>query len=103
MLASRILGTAPFRAQLARAERLMTTTSRLQRSNIACQVARSEESPSAASLQRRGALALAAGALALLGTTSQALAEPEVTQKVYFDMTVGGKPVGRIVLGLFGN
>ena len=33
----------------------------------------------------------------------RASAEPEVTKKVFMDLTVGGKPVGRIVLGLFGN
>ena len=27
----------------------------------------------------------------------------EVTKKVFLDMTVGGQPAGRIVLGLFGN
>jgi hypothetical protein len=30
-------------------------------------------------------------------------AEPEVTNRVYFDMEIGGKPVGRIVIGLFGG
>ena len=30
-------------------------------------------------------------------------AEPQVTQKVYFDLTVGGEPVGRVVLGVYGN
>ncbi len=30
-------------------------------------------------------------------------AEPEVTEKVYFDIENGGKPVGRVVIGLFGN
>merc|ERR1712031_41582 len=30
-------------------------------------------------------------------------AEPEVTTKVYFDMEMGGKPAGRIVMGLFGK
>lgn len=28
---------------------------------------------------------------------------PEVTDKVYMDLTVGGKPAGRVVLGLFGR
>ena len=28
---------------------------------------------------------------------------PEVTQKVFFDLSVAGKPAGRVVLGLFGN
>ncbi|MEW5315302.1 MAG: hypothetical protein WDW38_006742 [Sanguina aurantia] len=32
-----------------------------------------------------------------------ASADPEVTQKVFFDITIGGKPAGRIVLGLYGN
>ena len=26
-----------------------------------------------------------------------------VTDKVFFDLAVGGKPVGRVVIGLFGN
>lgn len=34
-------------------------------------------------------------------------AEPEVTttvtDKVFFDLAVGGKPVGRVVIGLFGD
>ena len=34
-------------------------------------------------------------------------AEPEVTttvtDKVFFDLAAGGKPVGRVVIGLFGN
>merc|ERR1712031_69674 len=30
-------------------------------------------------------------------------AEPEVTTKVYFDIEMGGKPAGRIVMGLFGK
>ncbi|CAI5488451.1 unnamed protein product [Closterium sp. Naga37s-1] len=34
---------------------------------------------------------------------AQAGAEPTVTSKVYFDVEIGGKPAGRIVLGLFGE
>merc|ERR1711988_67888 len=30
-------------------------------------------------------------------------AEPKITHKVYFDMEMGGKPAGRIVMGLFGK
>lgn len=30
-------------------------------------------------------------------------AAPEVTEKVYLDITIGGQPEGRIVLGLYGN
>lgn len=29
--------------------------------------------------------------------------EPEVTERVYFDMEIGGKPIGRMVFGLFGK
>merc|ERR1719162_2622724 len=39
-------------------------------------------------------------ALALL---AGAEAKPKVTHKVFFDMEVGGKPAGRITMGLFGD
>ncbi|XP_074596149.1 peptidyl-prolyl cis-trans isomerase 6-like isoform X2 [Brevipalpus obovatus] len=29
--------------------------------------------------------------------------DPEVTDKVYFDITIGGEPAGRIIMGLFGD
>lgn len=32
-----------------------------------------------------------------------AAAEPTVTDKVYFDIEIGGEPAGRIVMGLFGS
>lgn len=35
--------------------------------------------------------------------TCSALAEPEVTQKVFFDLEAGGKSLGRVVLGLYGG
>ncbi|KAK9825188.1 hypothetical protein WJX81_005135 [Elliptochloris bilobata] len=41
-----------------------------------------------------------------MGLVPRAWAEqagPEVTDKVFMDLTVGGKPAGRIVLGLFGK
>lgn len=58
--------------------------------------------------QRRailGAVA-AAGGLATLGSSpfkAQAAGLPEVTQKIFFDMTYDGQPAGRIVMGLYGN
>lgn len=42
-------------------------------------------------------LALVAGPFAL------AASEPTVTSRVYFDIQHGGKDVGRIVLGLYGE
>merc|ERR1711998_57848 len=42
-------------------------------------------------------------ALAIACFVATAEADPEVTDKVYFDMEFGGKPVGRIVMGLFGK
>ena len=33
----------------------------------------------------------------------RALAAPEVTQKVYFDLKAGDESLGRVVLGLYGN
>merc|ERR1712205_274397 len=40
-------------------------------------------------------------AVAVMAITAEA--EPEVTKKVYFDIEMGGKPAGRIVMGLFGK
>ncbi|GAB4814272.1 hypothetical protein N2152v2_001318 [Parachlorella kessleri] len=37
------------------------------------------------------------------GPGSSASAEPEVTQRVFLDIEVGGRPAGRIVVGLYGN
>lgn len=40
------------------------------------------------------------------GTDSSKLADPidaKVTSKVFFDITIGGKPAGRIVMGMFGD
>merc|ERR1712146_108388 len=42
--------------------------------------------------------------LALLSATVSAkTSDPVVTSKVYFDVEVGGEPIGRIVMGLFGE
>ncbi|PJF19164.1 Peptidyl-prolyl cis-trans isomerase [Paramicrosporidium saccamoebae] len=41
-----------------------------------------------------------AALLALVSATDKA---PVVTDKVFFDITVGGKPLGRLVIGLFGQ
>lgn len=35
--------------------------------------------------------------------SAQAADEPVVTQKVFFDVSIGGKAAGRIVMGLYGN
>merc|ERR1711959_290578 len=45
--------------------------------------------------------ALLVVAMAVMALTAEA--EPEVTKKVYFDIEMGGKPAGKIVIGLFGK
>merc|ERR1719197_1312542 len=40
-------------------------------------------------------------ALALVACT--AAAEPAITKKVFFDISIGGQPAGRIVMGMFGD
>ncbi|KAF9194703.1 Peptidyl-prolyl cis-trans isomerase B [Haplosporangium sp. Z 767] len=42
-------------------------------------------------------------AIVLLAVTAQGAKGPIVTNKVYFDIEQGGKPLGRIVIGLFGK
>merc|ERR1711998_440002 len=55
-------------------------------------------------VHRTRTMKLAVLALALfVATLAVSEAEPEVTTKVYFDIEMGGKPAGRIVMGLFGK
>lgn len=58
-------------------------------------------------MDRRQALTAAVGtaaaALSLPSRAADPVADPEITQKVFFDVSVGDKPAGRIVIGLFGN
>jgi len=62
-------------------------------------------------VSKRDVLALG-GALAMVSTALPQRVEAldqipadaaKVTQKVYFDMTIGGDPIGRITLGVFGD
>lgn len=48
---------------------------------------------------------LRASLLCVLLNVVLVTADPDVTvtRKVFFDVSVGGQPLGRIVLGLFGN
>merc|ERR1712199_95340 len=41
--------------------------------------------------------------VAVIACALSVAAEPEVTKKVYFDIEMGGKPAGKIVMGLFGK
>merc|ERR1711998_295056 len=39
--------------------------------------------------------------VAIVAMATSEAAEPEVTDKVFFDIEIGGKPAGRVVIGLF--
>merc|ERR1711907_555831 len=42
-------------------------------------------------------------AVAVIACALSVSAEPEVTDKVFFDIEMGGKPAGKIVIGLYGK
>lgn len=46
---------------------------------------------------------LAGLSLVLFSQTSEAAKGPKITHKVYFDIEHGGKPLGRVVIGLYGK
>mmetsp|Transcript_22959 Transcript_22959/g.31923 ORF Transcript_22959/g.31923 Transcript_22959/m.31923 type:complete len:254 (+) Transcript_22959:88-849(+) len=61
---------------------------------------------------KRQFIGLAAAAMVTTGLTparaaaelaQKSASDAEVTEKVFFDLTVGGEPLGRVVFGLFGN
>lgn len=57
-------------------------------------------------VRRRDLLAMGVGATALLASAeahAQEGPDTTITQKVYFDIAIEDQPVGRIVLGLYGN
>ncbi|KAL7274524.1 Peptidyl-prolyl cis-trans isomerase B [Rhizina undulata] len=49
------------------------------------------------------ALVLAAAVVAFIVQPAEAVKGPLITNKVYFDIEHGGKPLGRVVLGLYGK
>merc|ERR1719149_260575 len=48
-------------------------------------------------------LALLFAGAALAAAEAEEVKGPLITKKVFFDMTVGGEPAGRIVMGLYGK
>jgi hypothetical protein len=50
-----------------------------------------------------GAVLLFGVAMVLFASTAEAAKGPKITHKVYFDITQGDEPIGRIVMGLYGK
>ncbi|KAF8057645.1 FUM1 [Scenedesmus sp. PABB004] len=78
---------------------------RATRVAVRAQQQQAERAAAAAALCKRELLVagVAAVTVASAGRAAADPANPEVTAKVFFDVSVGGAPAGRIVMGLYGN
>eukprot|EP00741_Cyanophora_paradoxa_P023086 tig00021537_g22296.t1 len=84
------------------------STARAVRTAVPVFVAASAESGEPSSRRRFVANIIAGAALlpALLRASpalAEGAADAAVTEKIYFDVTINARPVGRLVIGLFGN
>lgn len=48
-------------------------------------------------------LLVLAAAIFFFAQSTEALKGPKITNQVYFDITIGDEPIGRIVMGLYGK